>query len=1017
MEPNLEQAVNAFKSGQTALARQLLVKIVKDHPQNAQAWYVLSFAVDNQNQQIDCLKRVLKFTPENQAARNRLEMLMSQTSSHYKPIEQTHTSSIVEANKSFNDFSKLSLSNLFQEWFQVLSYREQKVVEYLYLDANQFSTSAVGRIIGENPQKVLEIKKKALGKLCQPDAFAIAKPLFDWHRLRTKGNSEASAASNIVGMFSRDWEIGNILPVGVSRLLADIQDERKSIIPINNRNSKPIVDKPPKTQQIAMQGRPIQLPVETRFVDSEQNHATVVQNNHICKILQSDPSPLTELGLSRRVYNALFRSGIQTIGQLAALPETRLWRAKNIGEAAVKEIQSRVREYEAKLSVPGILTEKADENTLETSSEKIWIGQLNDEKIQPSQKNTEPRHINHELATKTERTSQAIDENMRIVPPFDLGEKPISVLGLSVRSYNVLMRSNVKTLQSLVALSDEELLGLRNAGRKTVNEIRAKLADFLADNKIERQEFEAPIALQISPLPKDQTFEEREAGKENNSFRYWFISFSETGVFVSKPIDEISIERLGLSERIEERLLQKGIRTISDLLSHEEKIILDSELGKSLKDYLEWLAEQDESVWLDETKGKSLMPLSKLRLTNTTCEISIVEWLELLSDEREKRILMWRYGINSPTLTLQEIGEKLNITRERIRQIEKRGLQRLRNSYGRQGQQLLKPITDYLKFVFKEHDGLINESEMRAGFHNDGLVTVGDVDLIGFLALLCEIDDRFQYFRKNHLFAIAGYSVTTIASVQETISKMLREKLTPMYREELLYELKHGGQWRDDQEQVDEKFLFACLRTHPKVEELESGAYVYANASNKRLGAIVRALRDIGGPAHYSVITEKTNSFLNPDEQFTERAVHAKLGQHPDIFVWIRLRGTYGLKEWGLEQGLSYVDAIEQIFLEEGKPLTFEQVLERMPTHREHFDEGSVIITLGTHEKFKSLANNTYGLSSWKNNMPSLDFGNMFGEQLAQRQTELDRHNNRSEIDTQSEVDKIRRIGLDFLAP
>lgn len=275
----------------------------------------------------------------------------------------------------------------------VLSYREQKVIEYLYLDVNEFSTSAVGRIIGEDLQKVLEIKRKASGKLCQPDAFAIAEPLFDWYRLRTKGNSESSAASNIVDLFSRDWEIGNISPIGVSRLLTDIEDERKGVSPIKERNSRPVAANPPKNREIAMSNRLSQTTGETQIFDSEQNLDPIAERNHLQKILHSNPTPLAELGLSARVHNALFRSGIKTIGQLAALPETQLWQTKSIGEAAVKEIQRCLQEYEAKPSASEILAEVEGENTEEIGFENTSAGLSRKEKIQSPLERSGGRHF------------------------------------------------------------------------------------------------------------------------------------------------------------------------------------------------------------------------------------------------------------------------------------------------------------------------------------------------------------------------------------------------------------------------------------------------------------------------------------------------------------------------------------------------------------------------------------------------------------------------------------------------
>lgn len=51
-------------------------------------------------------------------------------------------------------------------------------------------------------------------------------------------------------------------------------------------------------------------------------------------------------------------------------------------------------------------------------------------------------------------------------------------------------------------------------------------------------------------------------------------------------------------------------------------------------------------------------------------------------EEREKEILKLRYGLDGYEIhTLEEIGNTLNITRERVRQIEKKTLQKLRSKY------------------------------------------------------------------------------------------------------------------------------------------------------------------------------------------------------------------------------------------------------------------------------------------------------------------------------------------------
>ena len=57
---------------------------------------------------------------------------------------------------------------------------------------------------------------------------------------------------------------------------------------------------------------------------------------------------------------------------------------------------------------------------------------------------------------------------------------------------------------------------------------------------------------------------------------------------------------------------------------------------------------------------------------------ALVQQLRRL-EEREEEVLRARFGIDNHPMTLSEIGEKLGITRERVRQIESRALGKLRH--------------------------------------------------------------------------------------------------------------------------------------------------------------------------------------------------------------------------------------------------------------------------------------------------------------------------------------------------
>jgi len=67
-----------------------------------------------------------------------------------------------------------------------------------------------------------------------------------------------------------------------------------------------------------------------------------------------------------------------------------------------------------------------------------------------------------------------------IVPPGTipsrLQDTPIEVLDLSSRTYNCLKRSQITTVGQLLQMSEEELLGLRNFGQKSLQELHEKLA-------------------------------------------------------------------------------------------------------------------------------------------------------------------------------------------------------------------------------------------------------------------------------------------------------------------------------------------------------------------------------------------------------------------------------------------------------------------------------------------------------------------------------------------------------------
>jgi DNA-directed RNA polymerase subunit alpha len=56
-------------------------------------------------------------------------------------------------------------------------------------------------------------------------------------------------------------------------------------------------------------------------------------------------------------------------------------------------------------------------------------------------------------------------------------EKPIEDLDLSVRSYNCLKRAGINTLGELIEKSEEDMMRVRNLGKKSLKEVKQKLEE------------------------------------------------------------------------------------------------------------------------------------------------------------------------------------------------------------------------------------------------------------------------------------------------------------------------------------------------------------------------------------------------------------------------------------------------------------------------------------------------------------------------------------------------------------
>ena len=84
-----------------------------------------------------------------------------------------------------------------------------------------------------------------------------------------------------------------------------------------------------------------------------------------------------------------------------------------------------------------------------------------------------------------------------------LDKDSIDNLELGVRSYNSLKKANITSIKKLLDMSDEELLKVRNLGRKNIAEIRTQLIEKNYISSCEDEFFENMEILEFHPIPED----------------------------------------------------------------------------------------------------------------------------------------------------------------------------------------------------------------------------------------------------------------------------------------------------------------------------------------------------------------------------------------------------------------------------------------------------------------------------------------------------------------------------------
>ncbi len=127
---------------------------------------------------------------------------------------------------------------------------------------------------------------------------------------------------------------------------------------------------------------------------------------------------------------------------------------------------------------------------------------------------------------------------------------------------------------------------------------------------------------------------------------------------------------------------------------------------------------------------------------------------------------------------------------------------------------------------------------------------------------------------------------------------------------------------------------------------------------------IYLALRHIGRPAHYSEVAE-THNFLFPERASSEHSIHAALNQQRCGIVWAGTRGTFALREWGFERPQrSLFDAVstivERAYQQTGNPVPFSFIVAEIGKHRQLVKQSSLMIAAHCNPSLRRVGRDSF---------------------------------------------------------
>jgi predicted DCC family thiol-disulfide oxidoreductase YuxK len=331
-------------------------------------------------------------------------------------------------------------------------------------------------------------------------------------------------------------------------------------------------------------------------------------------------------------------------------------------------------------------------------------------------------------------------------------------------------------------------------------------------------------------------------------------------------------------------------------------------------------------------------------------EAIVQDILASIDREREREIIARRFGLFDRKETLEQIGELLGITRERVRQLEKSVMTRLRST---------SADLPHISNVQEALSGAIKSAGETARITTLGAELTAENSRTdqSRLAFLTELTPGIAAIAEDdNYYQAAGVENThDTPAIKKDVEKLVatvKAAGSPMETKDLAKQAAAPS----------EQYATALASISKQLATLNGrwGLVKWPTVNPKNIrDKIYVILAENGKHMHFNEIAEaiKASDFKRKD--VTTQAIHNELIKDKR-FVLIG-RGIYALREWGYKKG-TVADIISEVLREAQEPLHRDEIVKRVLKSR-FVKETTILLNLQSKDQFKRVAKATYELA------------------------------------------------------